>query len=570
MTKKSSKSSKRTTQVKQQTNRVNVQHRSQTLTELDRGETTAQTNHVNGQHRSQTLTKLDTRETTAQTNHVNGQQRLQTALFQAQGMHCASCAIVIERKLKKLEGVQDVRVNSFTGKVELVGAPTPSFADLNNAVKTNGYTLLRWKGRHGLKSRAFQKNTSQDYLEIGIILVLLLVVYVISLQAGLVPDFAVTRNMSYGIIFLIGLTASVSSCMATSGGLLVGMTSAISEQQTASPRLQKIKTSCFFNIGRILSYTLFGALIGALGSTLTISPRVGGIITIVASVVMVLMGVQLLNLFPLGRMLQPKMPQFLVHGLYDFSQKQSGVASLLVGAATFFLPCGFTQALQFYVLSQRSPVIGALTMLVFSLGTLPALVSLSGLASVFTGKPQHYVMKVAGVLVLVIGLVTFNSGLTVTGIPLPSPALLLAQLGAGSAQTASVVASIADGKQRVSMTVAGYSYTPSNITLAQGVPVEWRIDGSQASGCARTLLVPDLGLTFDVSSPQTIRFVPQQLGTFRFMCPMGMTTAGAALTVVPKSTLEPKPTVAPTQTVGPSQTVGQNPNVGQNPQKAQP
>src|SRR2546429_837924 len=360
MTKKSSKSSKRTTQTKQQTNRVSIQHR------------------------SQTLSKLDTTETTAQTNHVYGQHRPQIALFQAEGMHCASCAIVIERKLKKLEGVQDVRVNSYTGKVELVGAPVPSLAHLDNAVKANGYTILRWKKGHGFKARAFQKNTPKDYLEIGIILLLLLAVYQIFLQVGWVPDFAVARNMSYGLIFLIGLTASVSSCMVTAGGLLVGLTTAVSEQQMASPRVQKIKTSCFFNIGRVLSYTIFGALIGALGSTLTLSPRVGGIVTIVASVVMLLLGVQLLNLFPWTRFLQPRMPQLLVHGLYDFSQKRSNVASFLVGAATFFLPCGFTQALQFYVLSQKSAVSGALTMLVFSLGTLPALLSLSGLASVFT------------------------------------------------------------------------------------------------------------------------------------------------------------------------------------------
>ena len=83
------KSLKRTTQAKQQTNHVSPPYRSQTLPELDKAETTAQTNHVNGQHRPQ------------------------TALFQAEGMHCAGCAIIIERKLKKLEGVQDVRVTSY-------------------------------------------------------------------------------------------------------------------------------------------------------------------------------------------------------------------------------------------------------------------------------------------------------------------------------------------------------------------------------------------------------------------------------------------------------------------------
>jgi len=106
-------------------------------------------------------------------------------------MHCASCTIIIERKLKKLEGVLDVRVNSYTGKVELVGAPVPSLADLDNAVKTNGYTLLRWEKRHGFKTRAFQKNTPKDYLEIGIILLLFLVVYQLFSQLGWVPDFAV-------------------------------------------------------------------------------------------------------------------------------------------------------------------------------------------------------------------------------------------------------------------------------------------------------------------------------------------------------------------------------------------
>src|SRR5439155_18366136 len=215
---------------------------------------------------------------------------------------------------------------------------------------------------------------------------------------------------------------------------LVGMTATGSPQQMASPRLHSIKTAGFFNVGRVLSYTLFGALIGALGSTLTLSPRVGGIITIVASVVMLLLGSQLLNFFPWTRFLQPRVPQFLVHGLYDFRKTRSNVAPFLVGVATFFLPCGFTQALQFYVLSQKSAVSGALTMLVFSLGTAPALLSLSGLGCVLTGKTQRYLMKVAGVLVLVIGLVSLNSGLSITGVPLPNPAALLAQLGTGSAE----------------------------------------------------------------------------------------------------------------------------------------
>jgi len=195
---------------------------------------------ITSQHnRHQTLTELDTEETKPQTNRTSIQNPPQTAIFQAEGMHCASCAIVIERKLGKLEGVRDVRVDSFTGKVEIVGAPLPSLSNLQVAVKDNGYTLLRGK-RPGFKTRAFQKNTSQDYLEIGTILLLLLALYEILLLFGWVPqDVAVSRNMSYGIIFLIGLLASVSSCMATAGGLLVGMTATVSQPSVHTIRLDR-------------------------------------------------------------------------------------------------------------------------------------------------------------------------------------------------------------------------------------------------------------------------------------------------------------------------------------------
>src|SRR5436305_5633553 len=118
-----------------------------------------------GNNASQMLTALDAGETKPRTNGTSVPSQAQTAIFQAEGMHCASCTIVIERKLKKLEGVTDVRVDSFTRKVELVGAPIPSLASLHHAVKDNGYSIVRAKG-HGLKTRAFPKNTSQDYWEI--------------------------------------------------------------------------------------------------------------------------------------------------------------------------------------------------------------------------------------------------------------------------------------------------------------------------------------------------------------------------------------------------------------------
>jgi Heavy-metal-associated domain len=92
-----------------------------------RSQRTAQTKRTSTKPGPQTLTEPDAGEEKSQTSRTSVQNLPQTAIFLASGMHCASCAIVIERKLGKLEGVRQVRVDSFTGKVELVGAPIPSF-----------------------------------------------------------------------------------------------------------------------------------------------------------------------------------------------------------------------------------------------------------------------------------------------------------------------------------------------------------------------------------------------------------------------------------------------------------
>jgi sulfite exporter TauE/SafE len=224
--------------------------------------------------------------------------------------------------------------------------------------------------------------------------------------------------MGYGIVFVIGLIASVSSCAAATGGLLIGMTTASNEQRVTSSSFNKMQPSLLFNLGRILSYTFFGAVIGALGTLFTLSPQLNGTITLVAATVMLLLGMQLLKLFPWARRFQPRMPKFLAHKVYDASGKPSQLAFFCVGAGTFFLPCGFTQALQLYVLSRGNILIGALTMLVFSLGTFPALLSFSVVSNLSTGRLQHYVVKVSGVLVLLIGLMNFSSGLAIAGIAL--------------------------------------------------------------------------------------------------------------------------------------------------------
>jgi uncharacterized protein len=464
---------------------------------------------------------------------------LTTIAFQVKGMHCASCEVVIEQRLHELAGVQAVRINARTGTGEMLCTRVPSVQEAQHALQAYGYTILPPSEIPCPTPEAPERprKTFREYLEIVAIMVFLIGSYQVFTHFNVLPAGPDLANpASYGAIFLIGLVASVSSCMGAAGGLLVGIVTTVrSPQAGVQPgRWQTLQPTLLFHLGRMLSYTVFGAAIGTLGSIMTLSPLANSIAVLLGGLVLLLLGLRLLGFLSWLHLLQPRMPAFLRARMQSARGTSSGIASFLLGAGTFFLPCGFTQALQLYVLSKGSPIIGALTMLIFALGTLPALLSFGALSSLVKGGVLRVFVRISAVMVLLIGLVTLSSGFALLGLPLsPSPvwsALFHQQPPMSQAPLAPLV----NGKQVVSMQIKGMEYLPSMFTVRQSVPVEWQVDGSQAQGCAHVLAVPDLGLT--VSLPQhgskTIVFVPKRTGNLRFSCPMALTTPDAMFMIV--------------------------------------
>jgi uncharacterized protein len=342
------------------------------------------------------------------------------------------------------------------------------------------------------------------------------------LQGGM----AVTDHLTYGLVFLIGLAASVSTCMAVTGGLVLAVAAKYEAVNAALAPAEKFRLHLCFNAGRLIGYAVLGGAIGALGSALAFSAAVNGALMLLASAVMVVIGLQLIGLLPsfgLARIV----PAAWLERLRSLSASQSAPAAFLLGASTFFFPCGFTQALQLYVLAQASAATGALTMLVFALGTLPALLSLSAVTSFARGAMQRYVLKFAGALLILLSLVNIQYGLLLTGLE-TSP----------SQQTAKVErAPIIGGVQVVSMKIVGLEYSPNRFSVQQGIPVSWRIDASEADGCGAVLIVPRLGIRRLLATGATniISFTPAQSGDIEFNCGMGMMTPDSKFTVVPAS-----------------------------------
>ncbi len=428
------------------------------------------------------------------------------------GMHCASCEFLIEKEFKKIQGVEKVKVSYASGTAKLLCSEIPEMSEFEEVLKKHNYSLKE-------EGESSTSSSIEDHAQTLTIFVIMILAYMLLKQLNFLPtNFGVKTEMSFAFIFIMGVVASLSTCLAVTGGLLVAVAAKYDELHENLNVWQKFKPHIYFNLGRIISYTFFGALIAYLGSFLSFSSTVTGWITIVVSVVMIILGFQLLKIFSWVGHFMPKMPKFLAHKIDSAKDSEHWSAPFFLGAATFFLPCGFTQALQLYVLSKGSVEVGALTMLAFSVGTLPVLLSLGTVSSFIKGEGLKYFLKIAGVLVVLLGVLSGVAGLRLMGI----------DLSARSEVSSNV--EIVDGKQIVEMKIIGLEYYPKNITVKAGVPVVWKIDSSKAIGCGASLSVPSLNILEFLSGEKTIEFTPENVGTIPFTCSMGMTSGSFNVT----------------------------------------
>ena len=161
---------------------------------------------------------------------------------------------------------------------------------------------------------------------------------------------------------------------------------------------------------------------------------------------------------------------------------------MMLGALTFFLPCGFTQSMQLLALSSGGFLSGGMIMLVFALGTLPALLGISVMSSVLEGRSARWFLQFSGAVVLLLGVLNLQSGLLLMGYDvsqfIPGSTPTIAQ-----ATDDPYVTIDAQGRQIMSMYVTETGYSPSNFTIRPGVETwVYAIAKDGVSGCASFLV----------------------------------------------------------------------------------
>ncbi len=327
--------------------------------------------------------------------------------FHLHGMHCNACVLMTESELADLPNITQVKSSLKNHSVEVIG----DFGDktveqiaeeLTIPLKSHGYTV-------SVKKQEVEKNWSDFKIAIPIALGFA-VMFVLLQKLGLV-NLVGGGNVTYGTAFVIGIIASLSTCMAVVGGLVLSMSATFAKEG------DKIKPQLMFHGGRIVSFFVLGGVIGAIGSAFTLGTSATFILSLVIGIVMLILGINLLDTFPWAKKLQPSMPKFLSRYAFGVLKFNHTFTPLLVGVATFFLPCGFTQSMQLYTLSTGSFLKGGLTMLSFALGTLPvlALVSFSSF-SIKNSSKSGIFFKSAGLVVIMFALFNLINSLVVIGV----------------------------------------------------------------------------------------------------------------------------------------------------------
>jgi len=450
---------------------------------------------------------------------------LKKLLAPIKGMHCASCEILLEDAISQVPHVKKCEINWRAGTAQIYYLPqqAPLKEEIIKAIRTAGYDLGVAE-----KQSFFSKNL-QDYKELGIAFLFLAGAYFI-LKGLNLPGINLPASsiaVSLWAVVLIGLTAGFSTCLALVGGLVLGVSAKyVQANPQATPR-EKFRPHLLFNLGRIGGYMFFGALLGALGSVLQLSAFVTGVITVLVGAVMLIMGLQLTNIIPGINRLKFTLPKGISRalGIQNNSGQYSDNKAMLLGAVTFFLPCGFTQAMQLYAISSGSPAAGILIMGLFALGTAPGLLSIGGLVAALKKTTTSKFFKFAGVVVVALAMFNISNGFNLTGWSGSLSALASSFNSANTMATIGnvVLPPIENGQQIVKMIETNSGYSPNEFTVKKGVPVKWVIDAQAPYSCASSIIMSKFNIRKNlVAGENIIEFTPTETGSINFSCSMGM------------------------------------------------
>lgn len=436
--------------------------------------------------------------------------------FKLKGMHCNSCSRLIEDGLKDVKGIKNVSAD-YVREEAVVDFDKNEISEKKVVEKIEdlGYQVVGDKKKEE-KKREKEESLSDKigfWVMVGSIILLLFFVY------NLVKDFnieipIVGESGSLILLFVVGILTGFH-CISMCGGFVVSYTT-----KNALKGHKSFKQHLVYGGSKLFSYALIGGIFGLIGGVFAFSIGLRGMVAIFAGVFMIfyalsMMGIKFFRRFQFN-------PKFLTKITSKSSKEAKGpykrpfITGLLSG---LFIACGPLQAMYLYAAGTGNFFVGMFSLAAFGLGTLPVMIGFGSLATVISHNTTKKILKFSAIIVLALGLVMLNRGLTVMGSPVSYDTIKESIVGRGTMGNAVLVG----GVQEINMEVNRYGWEPSSFVLKKGVPVKWNINVEQLTGCNNEIIVREYGIDVKLKKGlNVVEFTPTKIGTVRWSCWMGM------------------------------------------------
>jgi uncharacterized protein len=359
------------------------------------------------------------------------------------------------------------------------------------------------------------------------------------------------------IAFLTGLTTGGLSCLAVQGGLLASSLANQIEQDVklnAETRSKKNGRSrglklhvavplALFLLAKLIAYTILGALLGVIGSFFAFDPRAQAILLILIGIFLVGNALRMLQVHPIFRFFAIEPPKFITRFIRRKARDGTDLSTpLFLGALTVFIPCGVTQTMMAAALATGSPAMGAALMFAFILGTSPVFFIVAYFVTELSSRWEAIFIRFVAIVLLVLGLLSVNNGLNLTGSPLalsniaralqasvnPSVADLPASMqNVIAAELATPAAGATSDPSQLALAVINAGYFPATLHAHANTRIHLTLLTDGTTSCARSFVIPDLSYhtLLPLTGQVTMEIPPQSAGTvMRFTCSMGMYT----------------------------------------------
>lgn len=407
------------------------------------------------------------------------------------GMHCTHCENTIRTSLLKINNISSVEFDGFIACVTYIGKLNKE--EIKKAIIDRGYiTKDEYISEDIKKLKDNIKLKEFLLISLTIILIVILIYKIFGFNVfNAIPT--IDSNITYGMLFITGVLTSIHC---------ISMCGAINLMAVLDTSIKRnLKRPILYNLGRLISYTFIGGIVGLLGSVFQVNNTISGIIIIIASILMLLMSLNMLGILKFKR-------------FNFFKYKTKSRNPFIIGILNGLMPCGPLQSMQVYALTTGSFIKGALSMFLFGLGTVPLMLFTGVILNMIKGKGKIIINKIASILILLLSIVMLNRGLLSLNVD------VLKIFNNYDNFTASTL------KYDYQVVEFDLSYDDyEDIILQKNIPVKMiiNVDKKYLTGCNNELIIEEFGIKQELKVGENIiEFTPTKEETITYTCWMRM------------------------------------------------